>query len=267
MMGRTAKCLTLASLHLLLGCTSNPPLPPLVRPEADVLLIIIGGNSESIDSKSGHRRGMRKLYFGHDKADESPIVQTLAKTEAGQRRTVAVRYFSWTGDNEFHPGILPGHANWILGGNTYIQKAVPEIGDVPSRYRRLVIAGWSNGGATAYELACLLTSTQADAVSLLITLDPVAWTTRECRSPSGASRRPATGWINVYTASGPSNRLETGNIVAFVGRAWDGHFPRGIAVRAHADELLPNSNHGDTDRMWTEFVEQSGMLSTWRAIK
>lgn len=195
------------------------------------------------------------------------IVQTLAKTDSDQRRTIAVRYFSWTGDNELHPGLLPGHPNWIFGGSTYIRRAVPELDEVPRSYRRVVIAGWSNGGATAYELACSLTHSQPDAVSLLITLDPVAWTTRTCKAMTGAFRRPASAWINVYTASGPGNRLRTSNIIAFLGRAWDKHFPSGIDFRAHADHLLPNSDHGDTDRMWAEVVERDAVLTAWRAIK
>lgn len=255
------KSIALASLLALVGCASNPPLPPLQHPQADVLLIVVGGNSEAGDEK----KGMRRLYLGHEKADESPIVQTLAKTDTEQRRSVAVRYFSWTGDNELHPGLLPGRPNWIFGGSTYIQRSVPELDDVPQKYRRLVIVGWSNGGATAYELACLLTSSRRNSVSLLITLDPVAWTTRTCRDKGGASRRPASEWINVYTASGPGNRFRTSNVIAFLGRAWDENFPASSRARAHADHLLPNSDHGDVDRMWNEVVEQDSVISRWRS--
>lgn len=262
-MNRILQSAVPAALSVLVGCASNPPLPPLAQ-QADVLLILVGGNSEAGQEK----KGMKKLYFGYERADDSPIVKSLGKSDGEQRRTIAVRYFSWTGDNEFHPGLLPGHWNWIFGGSDYIRDAVPELAEVPRRYKRVVVAGWSNGGATAYELACSLTASQPDAVSLLITLDPVAWTTRTCKDMAGTFRRPASAWINVYTASGPGNRLRTSNIIAFVGRAWDDHFPSGVDFRAtNPVQLLPNSDHGDTDRMWTDVVEHSTVFTAWRASR
>ncbi|MEO7852925.1 MAG: hypothetical protein ABIR94_11830 [Rubrivivax sp.] len=262
LMENVDRSVVLAALSVLAGCSVNPPLPAMA-PQADILLIVVGGNSEA----GNETKGMRKLYFGHDKVQESPIVETLTKTD-GDRRSIAVRYFSWTGDNEGNRDWRPGHPNWIFGGSTYIRQAVPELAAVPQSYRRLVIAGWSNGGATAYELACSLTNSSPDAVSMLITLDPVAWTTQTCKDMTGTPRRPARKWINVYTASGPGNRWRTTNIIAFFGRAWDEHFPAGADIRANnADQLLPDTDHGDTDQMWAKVVVPDPDLAAWLAAK
>jgi hypothetical protein len=244
---------------LLTGCGTTRRPEPLAPINPDVLLVIVGGNSEFT-----HKQGMRQIYDGHDDAQKSYIVESLAKGPSGAARSVAVRYFSWTGDNEWETSRLPVRPNWIFGGSEYIHEQIQP--DFPRAPARIVIAGWSNGAATAYELACKLTASHREEVSLLVTLDPVAWTTRTCTATDGAPRKPAATWINVYTKSSPVNRFKVpGNWFAFFGSAWNATFPREKAARGDFDERWPSTNHGDVARMWKEAVEPSNEFKQWRS--
>lgn len=241
-------------IHMLVACATFTE-QPLAPPRPDLVLILVGGNSE----RSNHN-GLYHLYGGKDKKKaDMPIVAELAGRLGTHADSVSVHYFSWTGDPEDDQSFLPGHWNWITGGSGVIQKQVPALAATP-KTASLAVVGWSNGGATAYELACDLSRTSAERVGLLVTLDPVAWTTQPCTTDSGGPRRPAKEWISVYTHSAPSSRFEFGNIVALFGRAWNDSFPPDPPTDL---AYLPNANHGDTLRMWNEKVLISEALKRW----
>lgn len=223
---------------------------------AQLVLILVGGNSESI-----HRGGIWELYSGksNPKSDMT-IVSDLANKLAISPDQIDVHYYSWTGDSEDHKCFLPGHWNWITGGSSLIQEQLPVLKSHPESRPRIAIVGWSNGGATAYELSCDLSKLFPEAVSLLVTMDPVSWTTNRYSDASNSPSRVAQNWINVYTRSNFRDRLFFGNIVALIGRAWNDSLPS-----TGADDLifLEGANHGDTKRMWKEKVLDSEVLNRW----
>jgi hypothetical protein len=243
----------------LAGCAGVPEQK--LSPERPTLiLVLVGGNSESL-----HHGGIRDIYGGKSlPRSATPVVADLAARLNVDPETVSVHYFSWTGDQEEHKGFLPGHWNWIRGGSGLIQDQLPALKANRADRERLAIVGWSNGGATAYELACDLSRTIPGSVGLLVTLDPVAWSTSQCADQSGNALKVAGEWINVYTHSTFSERFKLGNVVALVGRAWNDTFPP-----QRADDLLylENANHGDVVRMWNEKVLGSVALTRWAGKK
>ena len=125
------------------------------------------------------------------------------------------RYYAWTGDKGNNSDCLPGNSEW-LDGSKHIRADWPELlRSAPNR--KIVIVGWSNGAATAYELACSISKLGSERVSLLVTLDPVSRLTEPtdyCLRENGTLIRPARMWIGVYTrSSGLDAITETGNII------------------------------------------------------
>lgn len=249
------RTLALIICVLLVGCADLAP-QNLSPAAPKLILILVGGNSESIS-----HGGIKDLYKGAaaQKA-ESTVIKDLAAVLKISPDDVSVHYFSWTGDAEDQKGILPGHWNWITGGSALIQDQLPQIRNDPSNRPKISIVGWSNGGATAYELSCDLTKRFSNNVSLLITLDPVAWTTTPCVAVDGTPLRVASNWIDAYTHSSMLNRFQFGNIIALFGRAWNDNFP---PLKADDIQLVPDTNHGATLTMWKSKVITSPALKKW----
>ena len=190
-----------------------------------------------------------------------PLVKNLATQLDIEPADVSFHYFSWTGDQEGHKGFLPGHASWITGGSERIQQWLPQLKEPLQPDQRIAIIGWSNGGATAYELSCDLSRLNPGSVSLLITLDPVSWTTTPCEATKGEPQRVAKTWVNVYTRSTWVDRFKLSNIIALFGKAWDDNFP---TVKADDLLLLEGSNHGDVLDMWSKKALKSEKFTQWK---
>ncbi len=233
---------------LLTGCATTPTTAALPVSPPKLILILVGGNSEAI-----HDGGLWKLYKGSLHTDERyTLLKNLeAKTKLA-RSDIATYYFSWTGDDESQRNSwFPSHSSWITGGSAWIEKSMRGVlSGNPSA--QVAIFGWSNGGATAYELACTLSAKRAP--DLLVTLDPVSWTTRPCSYYSGGRASTPAPWVNVYTSSGLLSRLNAGNIIALVGRAWDAdklpsEVPKSSLHKAD------DTNHGATEAMWLKVLD------------
>lgn len=241
---------------LLFGCTTvpTPATDPAVEPK--LILILVGGNSEAI-----HDGGIWKLYKGSLSATDVGLLKSLEARTNLVGSQVATYYFSWTGDNETQRNSwFPDHASWITGGSAWIELSMREVlNKNPSA--QVAIIGWSNGGATAYELACTMSVKRAPG--LLVTLDPVSWTTRSCKHYSEGRVSTPAQWINVYTSSGLLSRLNAGNVIALIGRAWDADkLPSEIAgTSLHKAE---NTNHGQTEVMWRKVLEDDA-FAHWAA--
>ena len=217
--------------------------------EKRVLLILIGGNSESLGEG-----GIMKIYGGRTGFASSYLASMFRDKVKLDPQKVLPFYYRWTGDDEDHPGFLPGHWRWITGGDERIATSLDEVLRSRGPAHQTVILGWSNGGATAYDLSCSLTKQRP--VDLLITLDPVSWTTQSC--PDAVAKR----WINVYTASGPADRLNSGNIIALLGKAWDNDY---LPSQPTSVDRLSPANHGETQRMLEKVVVDGLTFREWAA--
>jgi hypothetical protein len=239
---------------LLSSCSSIPALSRPASADTRLIVVLVGGNSETL-----HDDGIWKLYKGRDKSHDAHLLTSIRKHTGLGRDQIATYYFSWTGDDEDRrSSFLPGHWNWIYGGADYIAGSLKTVLDRATGNVRLAIIGWSNGGATAYELACTLgTKHQPD---ILVTLDPVSWTTKPCSYYSNTTLASPRNWIDVYTRSGPASRLKSGNIIAFLGRAWnDDHLPSSPT----AIHKLSPANHGDIREMWDTWVVEDSEFKKW----
>ena len=245
---------SLVTCSLLTACASQPTKAPSPTANTKLVLILVGGNSESLNSG-----GIWKLYEGREKARDGHLISSIQKYTGLASDQIATYYYSWTGDDEDQRNsFLPGHWNWIFGGAARIKKSLESVLAARSNNMQLAIVGWSNGGATAYELACTLEAQQQ--LNLLVTLDPVAWSTKPCPYYSAGKLDTPSNWIDVYTESGLTSRLNAGNIIALVGRAWDSDKLPSTPVSIH--KLAP-ANHGDTKDMWDKKVTHNEVFYNW----
>jgi hypothetical protein len=243
---------------LLLTACATAPIPATPPPsQPKLILVLVGGNSEAI-----HDGGLWKLYKGslHTNVKYGLLTNLEAQTKLA-RSDIATYYFSWTGDDESQRETwFPSHGSWITGGAAWIEKSMRGVlSSNPSA--EVAIFGWSNGGATAYELACTLSAKRAPG--LLVTLDPVSWTTRPCAYYSAGRTLSPAPWINVYTSSGLLSRLNAGNIIALIGRAWDADKlpsepPSGSLHKSD------DTNHGATEAMWVKVLKDEAFVK-WAA--
>ena len=241
------RLLLFACSLLLFGCATAPAPAKLPLDEPKLVLILVGGNSEAI-----HDGGLWKLYKGSLSGTSIGLLKSLGHRTKWVGSDVATYYFSWTGDNEDQrDSWFPDHSSWITGGSAWIEQSMRGVlAKYPSA--KVAVIGWSNGGATAYELACTLSARRAP--ELLVTLDPVSWTTRPCRHYSAGRVPTPTPWINVYTRSGLWSRLNAGNIIALIGRAWDAdRLPS--EVPEESLHLADRTSHGETEVMWKAVLE------------
>ncbi len=214
----------------------------------DVLLLGVGGNSECFSNG-----GIKKLFNRAGDPRGAKLATDLLHLPNARSIQLENHYFSWTGDPEKDEGCITKNPDWVLGGSDYIRTQLKAVAG-----RTIVIIGWSNGGATAYELACLLEREKDVTVSLLVTLDPAAWTTTPCPT------YPARRWIGVYTKSdGLLQKLRFSNIIAYFGAAWNNTFPTSERQRAHPLFKLEPAEHGDTVEMWRNCVLNSDAYREW----
>lgn len=240
---------------LVAGCSTMPTFKATpAAPKTKLILILVGGNSETV-----HNGGLWELYGGWPNLATSPLLNSIRGRTGLTSEEIATYYFSWTGDDESRrSSVLPGHWNWILGGSKYIEDSLADVLLNKAPGVSIAIVGWSNGGATAYELACRLS--KKEKVGLLVTLDPVSWTTSACGHYNDGAAATPSPWISVFTSSGLMSRLRAGNIIALIGRAWDDDkLPSTPTSLRH----LTPGNHGDTRRMWNEQVLEDEIFATW----
>lgn len=243
------------ALSLLQACAGMGPLKEAELPNASfnnpqtsakITLVLIGGNSECAGDKG--------LWpFREEIVDD--FTQAIGSKD--KRSDISTLYFSWTGDPGGHPGCLPGQSDYLEGGKERIIQALSSHNMLGPNAPPLAVVGWSNGGATATQLAAAIAAKKESSfkpVDLLVTLDPVARLTSRPEN-SGASH-----WLNVYTRSEWFNRFLFTNIIAFVGGAWN----EIDSSKTHepAFQVCMIGNHGDTKEMWS-IIAESKQLDDW----
>lgn len=216
------------------------------KPSAKMTLVLIGGNSECTGDK-----GLWPL--------REEMLNDFAQVIGSKDKLsdISTLYFSWTGDPGGHPGCLPGRPDYLEGGKERIIQALSGHNMIGPNAPPLAVVGWSNGGATAMQLAAAIAARKEPSfkpVDLLVTLDPVA------RLTSRPERSGASQWLNVYTRSKWFNRFLFTNIIAFVGGAWN----EIDSSKTHepAFQACMIGNHGDTNEMWS-IIAESKPLADW----
>jgi hypothetical protein len=262
MNGARIAILVLCAL-LISGCASVEPQAP--KSEARLALVLVGGNSECFRDK-----GIWRLYNGRDAAEQGLLLQGLSRASGIPTSAISTHYFSWTGDPEDHPGCFPGRLGWITGGSTAVLKALPYLQQQSMANVPLVIVGWSNGAATAYEVACTLALGGVRTVDILVTLDPVAWSTDPCTSSPSRAAPPKVSkqWLSVFTESGGFNRFRSSNVIAAFGKAWNAQVPpnpdklEGLHSPSPLLHIQP-ADHGHVECMWTRAVLLNEQFQQW----
>lgn len=241
-MRRLLKLLGLSLLVLLGGCGllgkdmrtqqfAQSPSP------SSATLVLIGGNSECTADK-----GIWLL--------RPTITDDIAAGLGVDKSTMSLHYFGWTGDLPGTGGCLPETWDYVHGQDAILRALELD----PLLYTKpLIVVGWSNGGATANQLAALISSDKKPrGVDLLVTLDPVSFFSKR-QEPS-----KSTVWQNVYIRSKSfwSKFNDFGNFYSGIGGAWDDFGP--------ASQPCIEANHGDVWLMWNEVIRQD-KFGSWVA--
>ena len=184
-MSSISKLIAMALAILLSGCISlverrDKSFNILGDQPLTGTLMIIGGNSECSADKG--------LW-----AIREDIASRIAASLGIERKALSTIYFAWTGEEPGKGSCLPGFD--YLDGEDKIYNQIAQKGLLSSK--KLIVVGYSNGGATAADLSRLIKKNTADhrKVDLLITLDPVS------RLTGGYRPSDAETWLNVYTRS------------------------------------------------------------------
>lgn len=225
----------------LLGACATPA-PPLLPPPgfqrtapAKVQLIYVGGNSQHCD-------GAARQLLGHWRTVADDIARALGVGVEEINR----HYYSWTGDTfDQGAGCVPNPLQDIWEGQRRMLAHLDALEALNDPTQHIIIVGYSNGGATAFDLADAL-CTRGQHVSLLVTLDPVS------RLGPRAEHLGAQTWLNVF--------VEAHSLIIFTGRPW-----RGNAPESSLNRLVLGARHRHVDRMWAE-VAQSDQFAAWGAI-
>lgn len=225
---------------VLLGACATPA-PPLMPPAgfqrsapAKVQLIYVGGNSQHCD-------GNARQLLGHWRTVADDIAGALAIGVEEINR----HYYSWTGDTfDQGAGCVPNPFQDIWEGQRRMLTHLDALETFDDPTQLIVIVGYSNGGATAFDLADALCA-RGQHVSLLITLDPVS------RLGPRAEHLGAQTWLNVF--------IEAHSLIIFSGRPW-----RGNAPESSLNRLVLDARHRHVDRMWAE-VARSDQFAAWGA--
>lgn len=225
---------------VLLGACATPA-PPLLPPSgfqrtapAKAQLIYVGGNSQ-------HCEGNARQLLGNWRTVADDIARQLGVGVEEINR----HYYSWTGDTfDQGAGCVPNPFQGIWEGQLRMLAHLDALEALNDPTQLIVIVGYSNGGATAFDLAEAL-CTRGQHVSLLVTLDPVS------RLGPRAEHLGAETWLNVF--------IEAHSLIIFTGRPW-----RGNAPESSLNRLVLDARHGDVDKMWAE-VAQSDQFTAWGA--
>lgn len=242
-MSSISKLIAMALAILLSGCISlverrDKSFNILGDQPLTGTLMIIGGNSECSADKG--------LW-----AIREDIASRIAASLGIERKALSTIYFAWTGEEPGKGSCLPGFD--YLDGEDKIYNQIAQKGLLSSK--KLIVVGYSNGGATAADLSRLIKKDTADhrKVDLLITLDPVS------RLTGGYRPSDAETWLNVYTRSKNfwDRVFNSSNEIAGWGGAWN-QFDGPILQKCI------QGNHHDSANMWDAAI-LSAQFEEWSA--
>jgi hypothetical protein len=200
-------------------------------------IVYVGGNSQHCDGNQSQLLGIWR-----------EVAQDVAAALNLQLEQIDRHYYSWTGET-FDPrreNCLPNPLrDNIWYGENHIEGALADQGVLADASKPLIIVGYSNGGATAFDVAARLCRNKRHPVSLLVTLDPVSRLTRR------ADTLGAETWLNVY--------VDRHDAVIFTGGPW-----RGNAPEARLNRLVHPARHGNVHLLW-DAVSESDAFGEWGA--